>query len=287
MENPPYSTTGKFVENLKTSQQNSTNEKDASLYSEYVPKYIQKNWKTLFSKELFGIGKDILYQKNLLIEYGFTIQRPPASEQGSSQYSFTEEDLQIIMWGFGMIFATGNTGIFLWRHEFVPKLLDVSLLPSNVWAPDQIKQLTIPKTSDEKRLMLQILIKSIKWLVKYENWIISLCGESYRGKSLESQGSPNVTSIRLDQKWSEINEKFEKILKKIEPEQTSEIESKPLESKPLESKPLESKPLESKPVASNSDRSTVIPKNTCGACGENYPEDIQFCPSCNWEDLPC
>ena len=45
-----------------------------------------------------------------------------------------------------MIFATGNNGLFLWRHEFEPKLLDVNLLPSNVWAPDQLTQLTIPKT---------------------------------------------------------------------------------------------------------------------------------------------
>ena len=278
MENQPYSVTGKFVENLKTTTQNSTEENESSLYSKYVPKYIQKNWKSIFSKELYGIGKDILYKKNLLIEYGFTVQRPPPPEQGSSQYSLTDKNDQIILWGFGMVFATRNNGIFLWRHEFVPKLLDVNLIPSNVWAPDQLPQLTIPKTSDEKHLMLQLLVKSIKWLERYENWIITLCGEDYRNKSLQSPNSSNVPSIRLDQKWSEINEKFEKILKKSEPEQTHAV---------IESKPPSPEPLSPNPTQPNLERATVIPKKTCGACGENYPEDMQFCPSCNWEDLPC
>ncbi len=278
MENQPYSLTGKFVENLKTTEQNSTNEKDNSLYSKYVPKYIQKNWKNLFSKELFGIGKDILYKNNLLIQYGFSIKRPPIPEQGSSQYSLHDKNDLIILWGFGMIFATGNKGLFLWRHEFVPKLIDINSLPSNIWAPDQLPKRTIPKTPDEKHLMLQLLVKSIKWLERYENWIITMCGETYRNQSLQSPNSSKMTSIRLDQKWSEINEKFEKILKKIEQEQTSDV---------IESKPIESKPVESKPIQPNIERSAVIPKNTCGACGENYPEDIKFCPSCNWEDLPC
>ena len=268
MKNQPYSTTGKFVENLKT-RQNSTKEKDSELYSKHVPKYIQKNWKSLFSKELYGIGKDILNKNNLLLQYGFTKQRPPIPEQGSSQYSLIDKDDQIILWGFGMIFATGNNGVFLWRHEFVPKLLDVSLLPSNVWTPEQITPLTIPKTPDQTLLMLQLLVKSMKWLESYEKWIISTCGQPYRDKTLQSQNSSNASSVCLDEKWAELNEKFEKILKNSESEQEyDEIESEPIQPD-----------LAQPPV--------VTPKKTCGACGENYPEDVKFCPSCQWEELPC
>ena len=43
------------------------------------------------------------------------------SAQGTSQYSITEQDDQIILWVFGMLFATKNNGLFLWRHEFKPK----------------------------------------------------------------------------------------------------------------------------------------------------------------------
>ncbi|WP_299292164.1 hypothetical protein [Nitrosopumilus sp.] len=265
-ENQPYSKTGKFVENLKTTQ-NSTDE-DKELYSKYVPKYIQKNWKSIFSKQLYGIGKDILHTNNLLIQYGFTKQRPPVPEQGSSQYSFTDKNDQIHLWGFGMVFASGNHGLYLWRHEFVPKLLDINSLPSNVWSPEQLPECTIPKTPDETSLMLQLLVKSIKWLERYENWVVATCGQSYRDKSLRSPNSSSTSSLYLDQKWSELNEKFEKILKNSEPEPVEDV-------------------IETEPVQPNFEQPSVVPKNTCGACGENYPEDMKFCPSCSWEELPC
>lgn len=264
MENQPYSITGKFVEDLKT-RQNSAKDNP---YSKYIPKYIQKNWQRLFSKQLYGIGKDILYGNNLLLQYGFTKQRSPVPNQGSNQYSLTEQNDQIILWGFGMVFVTGNNGLFLWRHEFEPKLFDVNLLPSHVWAPDQLPQRTIPQTSDEKHLMLQLLVKSIKWLELYENWIITTCGESYRTESLQTQKSSKKSSVCLEGKWSELHKKFRKILKNHELKQNSSIH----------------KP---EPIHTDLDRLSVTPKKTCGACGDSYPEDVQFCPSCNWEALPC
>lgn len=266
MKNQPYSVTGKFVEDLKATKQNSA--KDNNIYSQYIPKYIQKNWKSLFSKQLYGIGKDILYDNNLLLQYGFTKQRPPVPDQGSSQYSLTVQNDQIILWGFGMIFATGNNGLFLWRHAFEPKLLDASLLPSNVWMPDQLPQLTVPHTFDEKHLMLQLLVKATKWLERYENWILTTCGESYRSKSLQTQNSYKISFVCLEERWSELHTKFEKILKKHELKQNSNMPK-------------------SEPLQPDLDRLSTTPKNTCGACGDSYPEDLQFCPSCNWEALPC
>ena len=85
MKTKPFSITGEYVEKLKSTEQIST-EEDALSYSKYIPKYVQKNWKKIFSKQIYGFGKDILYNKNLLIEYGFTKQRPPIPEQGTSQY---------------------------------------------------------------------------------------------------------------------------------------------------------------------------------------------------------
>ena len=77
-----------------------------------------------------------------------------------------------------------------------------------------------------------------------------------------------TSSVYLDQKWSELNEKFEKILKNSEPEQDEAI-------------------IETEPVQPNFEQPFSNPEDTCGACGENYPEDMKFCPSCSWEELPC
>ena len=193
--------------------QNTAKEKYAQAYSVNIPKNIQIEWSRLFTKQVYGIGKDILHKDNLLLQYGFTRKRPPNSSEGSSQYSFVNKTDKIILWGFGMMCATKNYGLFLGRHAFGPKLLKVNSLLPNIWVPDQISHGTIPKTTEETLLMLQLLIKSIKFIEKYENWVLALCGESYRNESLQDMHSQGVRHIRLDKKWSELSEKFEKILR--------------------------------------------------------------------------
>ena len=249
--------------------QNSTKEKDMQLYSIHIPKYLQNEWKKLFTKQLYCIGKDIRHKDNLLLQYGFTRQRPPNPDKGSSQYSFTEQNNQVILWGFGMMFATKNDGLFLWRHEFEPKFLKVNSLLPNLWDPDQLPQCTIPKTPEETLLMLQLLIESMKWLESYENWVLATCGQSYRNESLQGEYSSDSPHNRLDEKWHELSEKFAKILKTSEPESNQDT-------------------VESKTPQSNLEQSSQKGKKTCGACGDNYPEDVgDFCPSCGWEGLPC
>jgi len=263
----PFSITGKFVEELKATKQDSTEEENNQSYSEYIPKYIQKDWQRFFTKQIYAFGKDILYEKNLLLEYGFTKQRPPNNAQGTSQYSLTEQDDQIILWGFGMIFSTKNDAIFLWRHEFIPKLLNANSLPSHIWEPEQIPKRIIPKTSDEKLLMLKLLVRSIKWLKKYEEWVLTTSGQAYRDKSLRGQHlSPPV---RLDKKWSELSEKFPKILQTFEPPE-QDYNAGALE-----------------PLKTSLTKKSQKTKKVCGACGDSWPEEVSFCPSCGWEGLAC
>ena len=267
MKTRPFSITGKFVEKLKVTKQESEVEENIQSYSEYVPKYIQKDWQRFFTKQIYAFGKDILYERNLLLEYGFTKQRPPNNESGTSQYSLTDQDDQIILWGFGMIFATKNDAVFLWRHEFIPKLLSISSLPPHVWDPDQISQGTVPKTADEKRLMLKLVLKSMKWLERYEKWVLETCGQKYRDKTLEKQYL--APPIRLDKKWSELSAKFPKILQTFEPPE-QDYGAGALE-----------------PLETNLKQESEKTKKTCGACGDSWPEEVSFCPSCGWEGLAC
>jgi hypothetical protein len=148
-----------------------------------------------------------------LLQYGCTRERPPNSNEGSSQYSLVDKTGKIILWGFGMMCATKNEGLFLGRHAFGPKLLKVNSLLPNIWEPDQVSQGMLPKTTEETLLMLHLLVKSTKWLERYEKWVLSICGESYRTKSLQGMHSRDVPHIRLDKKWSELSEKFAKILR--------------------------------------------------------------------------
>ena len=40
-----------------------------------------------------------------------------------------------------------------------------------------IPQCTVPNTSDEKRLMLKLVLKSMKWLQRYEEWVLKTAGQ--------------------------------------------------------------------------------------------------------------
>ena len=199
------------VNDSSMATQNLTKETDTQSYPIHIPKNIQNEWSSLFSKQLYCIGKDILHKNNLLFQYGLSRERPPNPNKGSSQYSFTDETGKIILWGFGMVCATKNDGIFLGRHAFGPKLIKVDSLLSNIWEPDQILQYVLPKTTEETILMLRLLIKSIKWLENYESWVLTTCGQSYRNESLYGTSSKKIHDICLDKKWYELSEKFTKI----------------------------------------------------------------------------
>ena len=58
MKPRPYSITGKFVEKLKAPKQDSAEEENSQSYSEYVPKYIQKDWQRFFTKQIYAFGKE-------------------------------------------------------------------------------------------------------------------------------------------------------------------------------------------------------------------------------------
>jgi len=111
-----------------------------------------------------------------------------------------------------MIFATKNTGLFLWRHEFEHKLLCMDALLSNIWDPDQLPSCTAPKTTQEFSLMLQLLIQSIKWFEQYESWVLDTCGQaSYRNETIQDMYSHEILNIRLDKSWKDLAIKFEEI----------------------------------------------------------------------------
>ena len=219
-----------------------------------------------------------------MLEYGFTIQRPPIPAQGTSQYSITEQDDQIILWGFGMLFATKNNGLFLWRHEFKPKLINVNSIPSHLWEPSQLQQKsTIPKTTDEIFLMLELLVKSMKWLEKYEKWILKICGDKYRNESLQGQYSSKASAVKLDEKWFELSTRFTKILKLLNPnkilnklknpiqpnlEQPSQNIIQPNLEQPSQNiiQPNLEQPSQNI-IQPNPKQSSQNTKKVCGACG--------------------
>jgi len=74
--------------------------------------------------------------------------------------------------------------------------------------------------------------------------------------------------VSLNEKWHELSKKFAKILKIFEQESTHDT-------------------VESENPQSDAEQYSQDGKKICGPCGDTYPADGDFCPSCGWENLPC
>ena len=74
MKNQPFSVTGEYVEKLKSTEQNSIQEKDILPYSQYIQNMFKRTGKRYFRSRYTDLVKILFYTKNLLLEYGFTIR---------------------------------------------------------------------------------------------------------------------------------------------------------------------------------------------------------------------
>lgn len=145
---------------------------------------------------------------NLLLEYGFSRQRPSAGSAGSSAYLLsTEPDAAIVLWGFGAFCGNpADGGIYLKRYEFAPlyiPTLDTQRLP---WLPDQVRPATLPPSSHVHQRMRSYFVTLLEWIARYEMWVLETCGLAYRRQCVSSwtKQTPHVQVERLVEKWQQL-----------------------------------------------------------------------------------
>jgi hypothetical protein len=77
----------------------------------------------LLDQQMWCWGRDIVRSEgNLLLQFGFRKERPPATVSGCTAYILTPfPGCQLILWGFGLFFGLESSGgVFLRRYEFKP-----------------------------------------------------------------------------------------------------------------------------------------------------------------------
>ncbi len=145
---------------------------------------------------------------NLLLEYGFSRQRPPVGAAGSSAYmKTTDADMVIVLWGFGAFCGSpANGGVYLKRYEFTPQYIpriDTRRLP---WLPDQMRVTVIPRETDVQQRMRRQFVALLEWIAQYETWVRDSCGIEYRQQCV-SESTKQTFSIpveRLVEEWQQL-----------------------------------------------------------------------------------
>ena len=145
----------------------------------------------LLHRQCWNWGRDIERPEgNLLLEAGFLKRRPPEGAAGSSCYTLTLSDGDILMvWGFGLLYGTlQKGGVFLNRYEFHPLWLPLEMVQEPIWRPDMIPAAQTPASP---RVPVDLTVAAIRRIADYEEWALARCGLEYRRAILRQWKRPS------------------------------------------------------------------------------------------------
>jgi hypothetical protein len=173
-----------------------------------IPPDVEQFGKAFFLQQMWCWGQDIRREEgNILLQYGFTRERPPEGFEGSSCYLLrTNENRNLILWGFGISYLqTGVGGIFLRRGNFVPLLTPTSDVPSHIWHVDQLQGTFLPRTAQEGCIACTLFSNALSWISDYEHWIGSTFGCEYRRSCLEKKKEYFLSAEHIAGEWERLS----------------------------------------------------------------------------------
>ncbi len=154
-----------------------------------LPAHIRRRGADLLHLQCWLWGCDIRRAEgNLLLEYGFGRQRPPANSAGSSAYLLSvAPDATIVLWGFGAFCGNpADGGVYLKRYEFSPLYIPTLNTQRLPWLPDQVCAAALPPSPDVQQQMHHAFIALLEWIIRYEIWVLETCGLAYRRQCASS-----------------------------------------------------------------------------------------------------
>ena len=156
--------------------------------------------KPLLHQQMWLFGRDILCPDgNLLYQYNFT--HHCAGDNGSSMYTCSDKDRQIVLWGWGIWIGKPELGaIFVNRYKVLPQFTAVSTLPEAIHRQTGLPHLTHRVASEEQaHVMCQLWTELLEWLATYEAWVFEKQGVAWRQAALEPFKHAVTPAENLDQ----------------------------------------------------------------------------------------
>ncbi len=138
---------------------------------------------------LWCIGRDIESSDgDLLLLFGFNKYKVPKHMLGSNRYHISFYAHEIVLWGFGMLVHDYNIGVFINRHRFEPRIVDMDKLSlHNIWHISGVTN-TREIRGDEFTKISTMLDLLFRLLYRYERWVLVWKGYEYRSMCVEKYG---------------------------------------------------------------------------------------------------
>jgi hypothetical protein len=163
----------------------------------------------LLDQQMWCWGRDIVRSEgNLLLQFGFRKERPPANTSGCSAYVLTPfPGCQMILWGFGLFFGLASSGgLFLRRYAFNPVWTKLPALPVIVWCDEGLPPMHPPQSIDERTRTQRLLTAAVRWIAAYEQWVLDTVGIEYRQGCLQQWPKQIVPAERVPDEWRRLAE---------------------------------------------------------------------------------
>lgn len=175
-----------------------------------LPPSLEQRAARLLEQQMWCLGHDIRHERNLLLEYGFSRERPPHGVRGSSTYRIEKEGLTLSLWGFGILAANRGMGtLAIKRHGFTPSWSSQELLTRDVWQAHDLPSLGTPTEKKEQWQAALLLEKTMSFMADYEAWIIKRCGERYRSSVIKRwTQKPLIGGQKMEAGWRELRKSY-------------------------------------------------------------------------------
>jgi hypothetical protein len=163
----------------------------------------------LLDQQMWCWGRDVVRgEGNLLLQFGFRKERPPAGVSGCTAYVLTLfPGCQLVLWGFGLFFGLVSCGgMFIRRYGFDPVWTDRPALPGIIWCVEGLPPFRPPQSHHERSCTQRLLAATGRWVASYEQWVLDTVGLEYRWSCLRQWHKPIIPAERVPEEWQRIAE---------------------------------------------------------------------------------
>ncbi len=182
-----------------------------------LPADVRRDGERLFEVSMWCIGRDVSHVDNLLLRRGFTRERIPAGQKGTSAYSGAlPEGGALTLWGFGALCRVCGQTIYVPRDGFTPSLVDESRVMWPVFQAEALGAPREPLTPHEQSAARAAVVALAGWMAGYEEWVLGLLGLGWRHECLaaRTKASP-VSAESLAVEWRRLAGRIEALERSV------------------------------------------------------------------------
>lgn len=156
---------------------------------------------------MWCFGRDIIDSPgNRLIARGFERFPCPHNPPTSTHYEWTGTNgVTVVLWAFGVLYASGGRSAFLRRHGFTPLLATTAEASfDSVWSPDHLHGWDAPIDREQFLDSWALVAELCDWIAAYEDWMAQSESFDRRSSVIAAWKHPVCPAAEVAPRWRDL-----------------------------------------------------------------------------------